>query len=443
MTSTFRDVLVRLSTSAGDITICILGSKAPRSAQAFLNYLDATELNGVQFIRAVRLDNDSTSPKIEVLQTLPTQFDGDLLCGPFERTHESGLKHCDGAVSFAESDDGRVSPAAFFIAIGRQPELDSGGSRRADKQGFSVFGQVVGGMDIVRDIHSRKTIVSAPFPQMSGQMIASPVPIVSAHRIASSASTNLACLAEEFWDFRCREFPAESGQFNRGTGSSPFGGIAPTDFERRLNDARGMLKRVTGLDKDGLDDQEAITCELLVGQLSSIVDGSTFGEPLTPKLYPFGFTELPAYVLANLSLQTRQDCCNFIDGLRAIPAYFAGGLDSLKLAQSKGYRMPRVLAPRIRGMIEAQLAESGIESLVRGRFAVRPRLLDVSEFSQLQNEAERVVREHVRPALVSLIDYFSDEKPDLWRDSISIPHSPSKSLILLSGSQYFRYKSWC
>ena len=23
------------------------------------------------------------------------------------------------------------------------------------------------------------------------------------------------------------------------------------------------------------------------------------------------------------------------------------------------------------------------------------------------------------------------------------PHSPSKSLILLSGSQYFRYKSWC
>ncbi|MBK8273860.1 MAG: DUF885 family protein [Sphingomonadales bacterium] len=110
-----------------------------------------------------------------------------------------------------------------------------------------------------------------------------------------------------------------------------------------------------------------------------------------------------------MSLQTRQDCCNFIDGLRAIPAYFAGGLDSLKLAQSKGYRMPRVLAPRIRGMIEAQLAESGIESLVRGRFAVRPRLLDVSEFSQLQNEAERVVREHVRPALVSLIDYFSDE----------------------------------
>jgi len=36
---------------------------------------------------------------------------------------------------------------------------------------------------------------------------------------------------------------------------------------------------------------------------------------------------------------------------------------------------------------------------------------------------------------------------DAWRggaiDFVLNPHSPSKSLILLSGSQYFRYKSWC
>ncbi|MFX8723647.1 hypothetical protein ABTM71_19475, partial [Acinetobacter baumannii] len=32
-----------------------------------------------------------------------------------------------------------------------------------------------------------------------------------------------------------------------------------------------------------------------------------------------------------------------------------------------------------------------------------------------------------------------DSTPDLQCS----PHSPSKSLILLSGSQYFRYKSWC
>ncbi|WP_262253074.1 hypothetical protein [Stenotrophomonas maltophilia] len=31
----------------------------------------------------------------------------------------------------------------------------------------------------------------------------------------------------------------------------------------------------------------------------------------------------------------------------------------------------------------------------------------------------------------------------LFQQKHDTPHSPSKSLILLSGSQYFRYKSWC
>lgn len=45
--------------------------------------------------------------------------------------------------------------------------------------------------------------------------------------------------------------------------------------------------------------------------------------------------------------------------------------------------------------------------------------------------------------------YFSSERfvhrhDRSKTDEIAInPHSPSKSLILLSGSQYFRYKSWC
>ncbi len=33
--------------------------------------------------------------------------------------------------------------------------------------------------------------------------------------------------------------------------------------------------------------------------------------------------------------------------------------------------------------------------------------------------------------------------PPETTETTTNPHSPSKSLILLSGSQYFRYKSWC
>jgi peptidyl-prolyl cis-trans isomerase A (cyclophilin A) len=40
----------------------------------------------------------------------------------------------------------------FFICIGDQPELDFGGKRNPDGQGFAAFGRVVKGMEVVKKI---------------------------------------------------------------------------------------------------------------------------------------------------------------------------------------------------------------------------------------------------------------------------------------------------
>ena len=42
----------------------------------------------------------------------------------------------------------------FFICIGPQPELDYGGQRNPDGQGFAAFGRVIKGMDSVRKIQT-------------------------------------------------------------------------------------------------------------------------------------------------------------------------------------------------------------------------------------------------------------------------------------------------
>jgi peptidyl-prolyl cis-trans isomerase A (cyclophilin A) len=43
----------------------------------------------------------------------------------------------------------------FFICIGDQPELDFGGRRNPDGQGFAAFGRVIKGMEVVRKIHQQ------------------------------------------------------------------------------------------------------------------------------------------------------------------------------------------------------------------------------------------------------------------------------------------------
>ena len=68
-----------------------------------------------------------------------------------ERTNATGITHKDGTLSMARStpDTARDS---FSIVIGDQPEMDFGGARQPDGQGFAAFGRVVAGMDVVRAI---------------------------------------------------------------------------------------------------------------------------------------------------------------------------------------------------------------------------------------------------------------------------------------------------
>src|SRR6185369_5276819 len=70
-----------------------------------------------------------------------------------ERTGLTGLKHLDGTLSMAR-DGPDTATADFFICIGAQPELDFGGKRNPDGQGFAAFGRVVKGMDVVKAIQA-------------------------------------------------------------------------------------------------------------------------------------------------------------------------------------------------------------------------------------------------------------------------------------------------
>ena len=75
---------------------------------------------------------------------------------PLERTSVTGLKHLDGTLSMARNGPDTAT-ASFSIVIGDQPEMDFGGRRNPDGQGFAVFGRVVRGMDVVRAIQASPT----------------------------------------------------------------------------------------------------------------------------------------------------------------------------------------------------------------------------------------------------------------------------------------------
>jgi peptidyl-prolyl cis-trans isomerase A (cyclophilin A) len=172
---------VVIDTAIGPIGILLDLGRAPLSAGDFLKYVDRGLYAGGTFYRTVRPDDDTNPVKIDVVQGGLTD-DGKYL-DPIahEPTSLTGLRHRDGTISIARDAVGTGTAGAFFVCIGDQPALDFGGKRNPDGQGFAAFGQVTSGMKLIRDIWASKT--QGPPGSPAGELIASPVRILGAHRV--------------------------------------------------------------------------------------------------------------------------------------------------------------------------------------------------------------------------------------------------------------------
>jgi len=173
--------LVVFETEKGAIEIEVDTERAPRSAANFLKYVDGKFYDGGTINRAVRPDN-TVRHDVEI-QVIQFQIDRERRREefppiPLERTSVTGLKHLDGAVSMARNGPDTAT-ASFSIVIGDQPEMDFGGRRNPDGQGFAVFGRLVRGMDVVKTIQALPTGMSGPYGRES---LDPPIRILKAYR---------------------------------------------------------------------------------------------------------------------------------------------------------------------------------------------------------------------------------------------------------------------
>lgn len=144
---------VVIETSLGSIEVELDQARAPRTVANFLRYVDEGAFDRATFYRTVTPANQPDNlVKVDVIQG---GVDGarpahDPIA--LERTSLTGLRHRDGTISMARNGPDTAT-TEFFICVGDQPELDFGGRRNPDGQGFAAFGRVTAGLDVVGRIH--------------------------------------------------------------------------------------------------------------------------------------------------------------------------------------------------------------------------------------------------------------------------------------------------
>ena len=176
-----QDVVVAFETEKGTIELAVDSARAPATAANFLRYVDGGFFDGGSVNRAVRPDN-TVRHDVEI-QVIQFQIDEarsrqEFPPIPLERTSVTGLKHVDGTISMARGGPDTAT-GSFSIVIGDQPEMDFGGRRNPDGQGFAAFGRVVRGMDVIKAIHASPTGKAGPYGTES---LSPPIKILKAYR---------------------------------------------------------------------------------------------------------------------------------------------------------------------------------------------------------------------------------------------------------------------
>ena len=156
---------VILKTTDGDITIELYADKSPITVENFLRYADDGHYNGTVFHRV-----------ISNFMIQGGGFDAELrekeTRGPIANESKNKLHNTRGTLAMARTSDPDSAAAQFFINQRSNLRLDWPGG----KDGYTAFGEVIDGMQIV-DIISLTDTGSAQAQTTRGPTVFQDVPV--------------------------------------------------------------------------------------------------------------------------------------------------------------------------------------------------------------------------------------------------------------------------
>jgi cyclophilin family peptidyl-prolyl cis-trans isomerase len=135
---------VELRTSMGSIVLELEADNAPQTVENFIQYVKAGHYDGTIFHRVIpgfMIQGGGFSPE---MREKPTR-------GGIKNEAGNGLRNTAGTVAMARTADPHSASAQFFINVADNAFLDFRAPTR-EGFGYTVFGKVVKGMDVVSRI---------------------------------------------------------------------------------------------------------------------------------------------------------------------------------------------------------------------------------------------------------------------------------------------------
>lgn len=149
------DTIVDVETNHGHFAIALDEGRAPKSVANFLRYVDGKHYDGTIFHRVI--------PSFMVQGGgYDRRYERKATHEPVQNEADNGLKNARGTVAMARTGDPHSATAQWFVNLVDNAFLDHT-AKSAQGWGYTVFGKVIEGMDVVDRIQALKTGAQGPF----------------------------------------------------------------------------------------------------------------------------------------------------------------------------------------------------------------------------------------------------------------------------------------
>ena len=135
---------VLIKTSLGEFTVEVYPNKAPKTVDNFLRYVKDKHYDGTVFHRVMDGFMVQGGGFTADMKQKPTR-------APVALEAMNGLKNEVGTIAMARTSDPNSATSQFFINVDNNPGLNA---PQPDGYGYTVFGKVVAGMDVVDKIRA-------------------------------------------------------------------------------------------------------------------------------------------------------------------------------------------------------------------------------------------------------------------------------------------------
>ena len=149
---------VKFATSEGDFVVEVYPDKAPKTVENFLQYVKEKHYDGTIFHRVINnfmvQGGGYDGAYAEKKTRAPVVHEGR------EALAKGGPKNVVGTLAMARTNDPNSASSQFFINVKDNDFLNPS----TQAPGYTVFGKVISGMDVVNKIKSVPTGSGGPFP---------------------------------------------------------------------------------------------------------------------------------------------------------------------------------------------------------------------------------------------------------------------------------------